>query len=80
VVVDVQSQISWTLCVYPKNGWDPDWKGGSITAVVIIAFIVSLLTGLVLRSRDQAVHYLAQQKVWKWFSTGDCYSSRLEFS
>ncbi|EFJ44676.1 hypothetical protein VOLCADRAFT_95120 [Volvox carteri f. nagariensis] len=61
VRVDVYGWMYWTLCVQPDGGFGPAWREGLIVGVTSLSVVLAVLVGLVLRSRHQAVKYLAQQ-------------------
>ncbi|GLC33042.1 hypothetical protein PLESTB_000377300 [Pleodorina starrii] len=61
VRVDVYGWMHWTFCVEPASGFGPSWRSGLLVGVTALALLLAGLVGLVLRSRHQAVKYLARQ-------------------
>ncbi|GIL44404.1 hypothetical protein Vafri_1882 [Volvox africanus] len=61
VYVNVYGWMHWTFCVEPHGGFGPRWLAGLIVGVTALSILLAVLVGLVLRSRHQAVKYLARQ-------------------
>ena len=54
--------MTWQLCVYQPNGWMPQWTGALFAVFTVLALAISGLLFMVLRSRAEALHFLASQK------------------
>eukprot|EP00798_Chlamydomonas_sp_ICE-L_P005109 gene5109-34911_t len=68
VSIPVFDWMQWTLCVEDENGWDPSWFAGLIVGVTALCLILSILVGLVLRSRTKSISLLAQQVAKSWLA------------